>query len=65
MIWRLIERCNGYMLTKLASYKLYAIRKKIITYPIGQSISTKLALAKNIEDIAEFLKGLSQAERAF
>ena len=65
MIWRLIELCNGYMLTKLASYKLNAIRKKIITYPIGQSITARLALINNIEEVVDFLKGLSQAERAF
>ena len=65
MIWRLIERCNGYMLTKLASYKLDAIRNKIITYPIGQSITAKLALINNMEEVVDFLKGLPQAERAF
>jgi len=53
------------MLTKLASYKLNAIRKKIITYSIGQSITARLALINNIEEVVDFLKGLSQAERAF
>ncbi len=65
MIWQLIERGNGYMLSKLASYRLDAIRKKIITYPIGQGVMTKFALVEDTEDISDFLKGLSQAEKAF
>ena len=65
IIWQWIERRNGYLLSKVFSYRLEVIKKKIITYPLSQNITTKPALIKNIEDIANLLKNLSQTERAF